>query len=180
MYTHKGQSAHRPTIESLIAALGSPDGLTRMDARIRLAERGPMAVDGLIRSLRHPQERVRWEAAKALATIADPEAASALADALSDPEGDVRWLAAEGLINIGRVSIEPVLELLTQKAGSTEFREAAHHVLHTHFNGVTDDLLVPVLEALDGPSPQTAVPIAAYRVLADIQGVDRSRDQASR
>jgi HEAT repeat protein len=165
MMAPNSQSTHNRAIESLIAALSSSDGLTRQNARARLIEHGHQAVGDLIRTLKHPQEQVRWEAAKALVTIADPAATAALADALSDQDGDVRWLAAEGLIALGRDSVWPVLERLTHRAESEKFREAAHHVLHAHFDGDMDELLGPVLSALDGPSPETAVPVAAYGAL---------------
>lgn len=165
MITPHSQSTDRSTIESLIAALDSRDGLKRQDARAELVERGHECVADLIRALKHPQEQVRWEAAKALVTIADPAATAALADALSDEDGDVRWLAAQGLITLGRNSVWPVLERLTHRAGSEKFREAAHHVLHAHFDGELDELLAPVLGALDGPSPETGAPVAAYEAL---------------
>jgi HEAT repeat protein len=167
MITPHSRSTDRSTIESLIAALGSRDGLKRQDARAELIGRGHECITDLIHALKHPQEQVRWEAAKALVTIADPAATAALVDALSDQDSDVRWLAAEGLIALGRDSIWPVLERLTQRAGSEKFREAAHHVLHAHFDGELDELLAPVLGALDGPSPETGAPVAAYEALRD-------------
>jgi hypothetical protein len=165
MITPGSEFARNDTISSLIAALGNRDGLARHRARTELVERGHESVGELIGALKHPQKKVRWEAAKALVAIADPSATTALAEALTDDDGDVRWLAAEGMIAIGRTSVWPLLQLLTQRGDSVKLRQAAHHVLHTHFDDDLDESLAPVLEALDGPSPETAVPVEAYRVL---------------
>lgn len=160
-----GQYGSNGSITPLIDALASHDGITRQEARALLIKRGHDAVTELIRALRHPQEQVRWEAAKALISIADPAATSALAEALRDEDGDVRWLAAEGLIALGSISIWPVLGLLTRCGDSAELRGAAHHVLDADFDDELNALIAPVVDALEGSSPETAAPVAAYRAL---------------
>lgn len=151
--------------ESLIADLAIHDGLRRQEAREELVRRRHSAVNDLIEALRSPIEQARWEAAKALSTIADPVATEALADALLDPNADIRWIAAEGLIAIDEPAVWAVLKRLTRHADSVAFREAAHHVLHAHCDDELREVLAPVLVALDGSSPESAAPVAAYRVL---------------
>jgi hypothetical protein len=172
MITSNGQSRYGGMIDSLIAALASRDGLKRHEARMRLVKCGHECVGELIPMLKHPRQQVRWEAAKALAMIADRAAATALADALTDTDGDVRWVAAEGLITLGDCSIWPVLRLLMSEAGSEQVREAAHHVLHAFNDGRSAASLAPVLAALRGPSPETAVPVEAYRALPQVPRFD--------
>jgi hypothetical protein len=163
--THDDRWIGNDTIDSLTTALTDRNGLRRREARRRLVERGREGVDELIRLLKDPRQYVRWEAAKSLGAIADPAAGPALAEALTDSDADVRWLAAGGLIAMGMHGVRPVLERLTHPPLSEELREAAHHVLHTSFGGDMDELLAPVVEAMAGPSPETTVPVAAFRAL---------------
>jgi HEAT repeat protein len=118
------------TIGTLVADLGGDDGSVRESARLSLVRLGSPAVAGLIAALGDAHRRVRWEAAKALEQIADPEAAPALVGALEDQDPAVRWLAAEGLIALKSKGLVPLLRALIERSDSFELREGAHHVLH--------------------------------------------------
>lgn len=153
------------TVAELVARFAERDVITRQNARIALEEIGPPSVEALLAALETPVFRVRWEAAKALSTIADPRAAPALVRRLRDRAVGIRWLAAEGLIAIGRLSLRPLLESLISHSDSIEMREGAHHVLHDLLPGKEFMHIVPVLEALEHPAPELEVPIAAQAVL---------------
>lgn len=164
---HDGEtaSASSATINQLIEQLGDRDGIRRQDAREKLVEIGSPAVPYLIKVLRSPNERVRWEAAKALGEIRDPWAAPALVQTLEDDEAAIRWLAATGLISLGRPSLRPLLEALEKHSDSMWMREGTHRILHALVReGIAEDAL-PVLEALEDIEPAVEVPIAAYHVL---------------
>ena len=155
----------KATIKSLIADLASKDGVVRVMARQQLVAYKKRSVAPLIRTLSYKNDWVRWEAAKALSQIGNPESIQALLEALSDKKFEVRWLAAEGLIQIGRKAIVPLLEALVKHSDSYWLREGIHHVLHDINRGQNRKVLQPVLVALEGTEPLLEVPLAAQAAL---------------
>ncbi len=158
-------NVHNPDIDSLVAALASPDRVTRLTARETLVSLGHPAVGALISLLDDRHDHVRWEAAKSLADIGDPAAAEALVNSLEDHDAGVRWLAAEGLIRMRRACLKPLLHALTERPDSVWLRAGARHVLHGLGKIGAADGTAPVLAALDGIEPSATVPSAARRVL---------------
>ncbi len=154
-------------ISSLITRLESKDGLVRENARVKLVNIGKDAVPSLINMVSSKNDDTRWEAVKALGQIADPSSSPAVIKALEDEVFDVRWLAAEALLNIGTESIPPLLKALFENPNSLFLREGAHHVIRYMMkeNNKFDEVLKPVLEALEGPAPRAAVPPAARTAL---------------
>jgi HEAT repeat protein len=157
--------ANMETIDSLVAGLGSNDGVTRVRSRRSLVTLGADAVPALVQALASPKEYVRWEAAKALGQIGDPVAAQALVCALEDKMFDVRWLAAEGLIVIGSEALGPLLRTLIEESESVWLREGAHHVLHDLAHGRLRTALLPVVEALEDVDAAVVAPLAAETAL---------------
>jgi HEAT repeat protein len=157
-------------IARLIRQLGHEDGLQREKARNVLVDIGHPATESLIGVLRGPNELVRWEAAKALSQIADPQAAPSLVRALEDSSFGVRWLAAEGLISTSRAGLLPLLEALVHHSDSAWLREGAHHILRTLATEENlHDLLAPVLLALNDTEPALEVPPAAQSALDELR-----------
>jgi HEAT repeat protein len=152
-------------IDSLMSDLVCDDVILCQKARRQLVVMGHKAVSSLVKALGNKKYWVRWEAAKALAQIGDPTATAALTKALEDKEFDVRWLAAEGLINIGQKAVAPLLEALINNANSIWLRQGAHHVLHDMNRGNLDELLRPVMSALEDFEPYVEVPVAARKAL---------------
>jgi len=152
-------------IDSLMTDLACDDLILCQKARRQLVVMGHKAVSSLVKALGNKKYWVRWEAAKALAQIGDPTATAALTKALEDKEFDVRWLAAEGLINIGQKAVAPLLEALINNAKSIWLRQGAHHVLHDMNRGDLDELLRPVMSALEDFEPYVEVPVAARKAL---------------
>jgi HEAT repeat protein len=157
-------------IPELVSALANPDPAVRTRARKALVALGKPAVPSLIQLLSHRKPHVRWEAAKALGGIADPIAAPALVNALDDRDGDVRWLAAVGVAALGRDGLQPLLAALLQRAQSSSFCEAAHHVCHALLKRKRlGPILRPLLAAMKESEPEVAVPPAAYAALSRLR-----------
>lgn len=169
---YKGNVARASAVDSkaipaLIAILASNDSLARQRARESLVDIGRPAVAPLMEALAAPDSNyhVRWEAAKALSELEDPEAAPVLVTALEDDSFGVRWLAAEGLISLGRDGLAPLLETLVQRSDSAVLREGAHHVLRMLNEGDLRPQIAPVLAALEDVEPIVEVPVAAHAAL---------------
>lgn len=116
-------------IEELIKKLYSKDGIVRKVARYELVKIGRPAVKYLSSLLEAPKEYIRWEAIKTLSQIADSESIPILINALENEDFDVRWIAAEALIDIGKVSIKPLLEAVITSKNPVFLLEGVHHVL---------------------------------------------------
>ena len=156
--------AAKTTIKSLIADLANKDGVVRVKARQQLVAYKKRSVAPLIRTLSNENDWVRWEAAKALSQIGNPESIQALLRALEDNMFDVRWLAAEGLIRIGRKAVVPLLEVLVRHSDSQWLHEGIHYVLYDINRGKIRKVL-QVLVALEGLEPSLEVPLAAQAAL---------------
>jgi HEAT repeat protein len=161
-------------IDSLIADLGSRQGLVRQRARIALIRMGEPAVPSLTKALGNRKGPTYWEAAKALSLIGDPRSVQALVEALEDNEFGVRWLAAEGLIAVGYCSLGPLLQALIKRPESVRLRGGAHHVLHdlvsrNLVDRVSRERVKPVLTALKNSAPASTVPVVAHRALQALQ-----------
>jgi len=153
------------SLESLVGALASHDVATRQNARRALVSIGERAASLLIKALQDRQDQVRWEAAKALVDIASPKAAPALVATLQDGEGGIRWVAAEALIALGPDAVKPLAQGLVDYPGSPFIRAGAHHILHELVPGPLQELILPLLAALEGPAPEDRAPVAAYASL---------------
>ncbi|MGA2518900.1 MAG: HEAT repeat domain-containing protein [Thermodesulfobacteriota bacterium] len=166
-----------PSMEILINTLSSHKDKAREGARHTLVAMGKAAVPSLIEALGNKNALMRWEAAKALGEIGDPETAPVLVKALEDDNFDVRWLAAEGLIKMNIQGLKPLFEALEHRGDSVLLREGAHHVFHDLAKGGLRKFLVPVLAALEALEPgeevlrvahhkmEVEVPWAARRAL---------------
>jgi HEAT repeat protein len=173
----QGKNADPAAINSLIAALDSHDVTARQHAREALVRIGKPAVAPLIEELTDPSDDVRWEAAKALGQIGDPEAAPALVNALEDENSGVRWLAAEGLIALEREGLAPLLQALEKRPDSGWLRQGAHHVLHDLAGKGLSDLVSPVLAAMEDVEPTVEVPWAALNALDALKKAAGQRDE---
>jgi HEAT repeat protein len=157
----------------LAAQLGDQDGGRRQRARETLAAIGEPAVPSLVELLGSPQDRVRWEAAKALTELPDPAAVPGLVSLLADPKSEIRWLAAIGLANMGSRSVPQVLQALTEGPGSKGLRDASHHVLAdlSKRNGVLRDILTPLLAVLGDTDPAEVVASRAEAALQELRAL---------
>jgi hypothetical protein len=155
----------KQNFETLLDPLACEDLIRCQKIRRSLVKLGHQAVPSLLEALGSKKNWVRWEAAKALAQIGDPAATRPLIRSLEDKKFDVRWLAAEGLIAIGKQAVVPLLRALVDNPKSIWLREGAHHVMHDMDRGDWDEILRPVMKAIEGMEPSLEVPEAAEKVL---------------
>jgi hypothetical protein len=153
-------------LHSKVTMLSSKDGMTRQWARLWLVSMGKEAVPLLVESLSDPRPRVRWEAAKALVSIADPGTAPTLVRSLEDPESGVQWLAAEALAALGQAGLEHLLKAMIDRPESVPLLQGAHHICHLLASSDLKAFVEPILDALDHAVPSETVPPAAYNVLS--------------
>ena len=158
-----GQPSCDPKV--LVKDLGSKDGRARVRTRENLVKIGHPAVKCLIGALKDKNQVVRWEAAKSLGQIADPDAIDALVTALRDRVFDVQWLAAEALIKIGKDAVKPILHSLIHFPKSEEVRIGAHHIFHDMVPTEYSEILKPVIASLEYETLSVAVPIEAQKAL---------------
>ena len=125
----------------------------------------PDVLPALVEALTNVDDRVRFEAAKALIEIHDPKAVPALIGALEDERSQIRWVAAEGLTRLGSASRGPLLHALIEHSDSVLLREGAHHILRCWARLGWGDEVGPVLAALEDIEPAVEVPMAAYITL---------------
>ena len=152
-------------IESLVADLGDKDGMKRLHAREKLVARGVSATAALMEALESNEVQRRWEAAKALESIADPESVPSLVSHLEDEDGDVRWVAAEALARIGRPALVPLLEALADRSDELNLREGIHHVLHELEDSATRELVAPLYMELSSSRSPVSVISVVHRLL---------------
>ncbi len=157
-------------LQQLVAQLASSNGNVRQAARQAIVAKGSAATPVLIEALSSQQKQVRWEAATALVALADPAAVSRLLDLCeSEQEFGISWLAAKGLVEIGRHSVEPLAQRLTEQPASYQLYRSAHHVFRELAHGNLREPLQPVLSALGGYEPEVQVPVAAENLLLDLR-----------
>jgi HEAT repeat protein len=165
-------------IDALIKQLSDKDGLVRGKARLTLVDIGKEATIPLTKILTVRDQQTRWEAAKALVTIADPAAVPALIKTLEDKVFDIRWLAAEALVAVGPDCIEPLLETLNKRSDELFLREEAHHVIKYIMRDnpkalELKEILKPVVDALESSISRVEVPGVTKTALEKLRQLKR-------
>ena len=147
---------------ALAAGLSDPNSRKRAEVRERMLAMGSAAIPALLAALTDASGTVRWQAAKALSQLHNPDTATDLMNAMEDDDFGVRWLAAEGLIGMGPASLEAVLQGLISCFSSLRMREGARHVLHALADsGLHDETIERLLHTLQSLAPQDDVAWAA-------------------
>jgi HEAT repeat protein len=150
----------------LIRRMSLEKGLILKKTREKIEKLGRPAVKPLGKALKYSKHwEVRWEAAKALGTLADPAATSVLVDALEDVNTDVGWVAAESLISLGEAAVRPLLKALEKRPGCPGLRMGARHVLRHRRRANQSDIYAGVLAALETGATQEGAATAIYQVL---------------
>jgi HEAT repeat protein len=161
----------KETLSFLVDLLTSNDGFVRTCSRNSLIKIGSEAVPMLVEALASKENLKRWESIKALSQIGDSAALNSLVSAMDDKVFDVRWVAAEGLIAIGNQSIEPLLDLILNHPDSVRLREGVHHVLYALNKEQPNEILKPVIDALEATEASLQVPWVAEKALKSLRNI---------
>lgn len=157
----------------LVESFDDEDWRKRHEAREQVEKIGQPATALLIEALSHPEQRVRWEAAKALVKIKAPEAAQALAKVLMDESFEVEWLAAEALIALGKTALPAILQGLIDNPNSVSFKHGAHHVLHDlERKGLLNEESLQVMDELRDIEIAEAFPMTVRKALDSLHATD--------
>jgi hypothetical protein len=139
----------------LATGLDDRNSVKRAETREKILTLGKAALPALLAALRDSKTHVRWQAAKALSELHDPQTAPDLINAMEDKDFGVRWLAAEALIAMGPDMLETLLRGLRLRFHSHRMLDGVQHVLHVLADdgccGETVDDLLRVLQKSGTP-----------------------------
>ena len=166
-----GRVGDPAAVPALLNALRSADeqlGGQIFSALVRL---GRASVPALVEASSSNSTWMRWQAIRALGAIRDRRALPVLVGALSDADHSVAWMGAKGLTQFGRLSLEPVLQLLVKAEMTPWLVETASYVLSNQLR--YDPKLKPylelVLERMHAQAFRVGTSHAAQQALAQLQ-----------
>ncbi len=166
---------HDPAaVPALLNALRGSDeqvGSQIFSALVRLDR---AAVPALMEASTSNTAWVRWQCMRALGAIHDRRALPVLVAALSDSDHSVAWMGAKGLVHFGRLSVEPVLQLLMKAEMSPWLVETTSYVLNNQVqhNPKLKPYLEPVIKHMHGEAYRVGTPTAAQKALAQLKADD--------
>jgi hypothetical protein len=166
-----GRIGDPAAIPALLNALRSADeqlGSQIFSALVRL---GQAAVPALMESSKSNSAWMRWQSVRALGAIRDRRAIPVLVGALSDSDHSVAWMAAKGLVQFGRLSVEPVLQVLVKAEMTPWVVETASYVLHTEsqYEPKLKPYLEPVVQQMRSLAYRVGTSQAAQKALAQLK-----------
>lgn len=161
-------------VPALLNALRGSDeqvGSQIFSALVRLDR---AAVPALMEASTSNTAWVRWQCMRALGAIHDRRALPVLVAALSDSDHSVAWMGAKGLVHFGRLSVEPVLQLLMKAEMSPWLVETTSYVLNNQVqhNPKLKPYLEPVIKHMHGEAYRVGTPTAAQKALAQLKADD--------
>ena len=98
----------------------------------------------------------------------DLRALPALVRALADPDQSVAWMAAKGLVPFGRLSVGPVLRLLTSAEVMPWLIETATYVFKHQHDPKLDSYIEPVIQQMHGPGFLFGTMLSAQEALTHL------------
>ena len=128
-YELKEQGFSRKTRLQLYRLIDVRDYHKHIKAKEDFIEQGVDILPVMHKLVTSKYKVIRKESIKIIRGIAHKSSIPVAIKMLEDPESDIRWIAAEALINIGRISIKPVLKALVFNGESYYVRQGVHHVL---------------------------------------------------
>jgi HEAT repeat protein len=154
----------------MVSDLGDRNSRKRAEVREEILALGKPALPALLSALTDSKTVIRWQAAKALSDVHDPETAPDLINAMEDKDFGVRWLAAEGLIAMGPACLENVLEGLRLRFHSGRTRDGAQHILHVLVDdGYGNEAIEDLLQVLQHAGTDEEVAWAAEKAWESVR-----------
>ena len=163
-----GDPAAIPALLSTLRGADEQLGSQIFSALVRL---GQAAVPALMEASKSNSAWMRWQSARALGAIRDRRAIPVLVDALSDSDHSVAWMAAKGLVQFGRLSVEPVLQVLVRAVMTPWVVETASYVLHTQaqYEPKLKPYLEPVVQQMRSFAYRVGTSQVAQKALAQLR-----------
>jgi HEAT repeat protein len=155
---------------ALVKAMSQVKGVALVKLREAVESAGAAGLKPLLKALKAaPRHQVRWEAAKALAHLADPRATGPLILALDDPDADVGRVAAEALAAIGPAAHAHLFRALARHPEHRGLREGVRHVLRAGRPAQVAPYR-PLLAAIERGRTHEAAAVAAVQAFKLAQG----------
>lgn len=169
-----GRVGNPAAVPALLNALRGSDEQVGSQIFSALVRLGRAAVPALIEASTSNTAWVRWQCMRALGAIHDLRALPVLVAALSDSDHSVAWMGAKGLVHFGRLSVEPVLQLLMKAEVSPWLVETTSYVLNNQVqhNPKLKPYLEPVIKHMHGAAYRVGTPTAAQKALAQLKADD--------
>jgi hypothetical protein len=162
-----GRVGDPAAVPVLLNALSGADEQMGSQIFLSLVQLGHAAVPPLMEGSASSSAWMRWHCIRALAEICDSRALPVLVHALRDTDHSVAWMAAKGLTKFGKLSIAPVLRLLTTADATPWLVETSSYVLTHEYqrNLKLKPYLEPVVQNMHGVAYQVATPQIAQKAL---------------
>ncbi len=157
-----------PLLKMLIADRGE----LHREATRALHSLGEMAKSSWLDVLDHPDNHIRWHAARALGDIGDARSSMILAEGLMDENYSVRWATADVLAHMGAGAVQATLKVISRHKLKEPTRQAAYHALHGIVSRKVQVRIKPLLDALRGPAASVEAPAIAQRLLMEWEKVE--------
>jgi HEAT repeat protein len=151
----------------VLRAMAKDHRLLHQESKWALCKLSRYAKPALLEALSHPDDHIRWHAARSLGVIGSPEGAQLLVESLLDENAAVRWAAADVLARLDAAVVPLILRQLVETPLTEQYRQVVYHALHAMLSHSTQARLKPLLQALHSLAARLEVPAAAQRLLAE-------------
>jgi hypothetical protein len=166
-----GRVGDPAAVPALLNALRGADEQLGGQIFSALVKLGRAAVPALLEASTSNSTWMRWQSIRALGAIRDRRALPVLVAALSDLDHSVAWMGAKGLVQFGRLSVEPVLQLLMTAEMTAWLVETASYVLNSQVqhDPKLKPYLKPVMERMQDQAFRVGTSNAAQKALAQLK-----------
>lgn len=151
----------------LMQALAADRDILHHEAGWALGKLGEAARPVLMMALDHPDEHIRWHAARFLAELGDARAADVLADGLCHANAAIRRASVQALGYLDARAVPAILALWGRSTLDEPSRQAACQALFAMQVPATRHRLQPLLEALHGIATRDRAAAVARRLLVN-------------
>ncbi len=166
-----GRVGDPSAVPALLNALRGADEQLGSQIFSALVKLGRAAVPALIDASKSNSTWMRWQAIRALGAIHDRKALPVLVNALTDADHSVAWMGAKGLTQFGRLTLEPLLQLLVRAEMTPWVVETSSYVLNNliRYDPKLKPYIEPLLERIHALGFRVGTSHAAQQALTQLQ-----------